>query len=107
MFKECLFNRYTNIAVFSFLIFVCLFASCHRSKQPKQEINKPAVVSVPTPPLPQLIRDKSKIRYGETLSTILRKNGIDHTISYAISQEFKSVYNLRQGITSSFVPHSS
>ena len=59
-------------------------------------MNEQAIVVDPAPPSPQLIRDESKIRYGETLSTILRKNGIDHSVSYAISQELKSVYNLRR-----------
>ncbi|MBN2008912.1 peptidoglycan DD-metalloendopeptidase family protein [candidate division KSB1 bacterium] len=92
-----LYHRYLFFISF-ICILLCVFSNCHQSKNPHPETNveQQTLAPVQEIPEPELSRDESRIRYGETLSSILRKNGIEHSINYAISQELKKIYDLRK-----------
>ena len=83
-----------------YITVILLFAftlnyDCSRQSDTQSEPSASASAGDTLNIVPQLIRAQSSIRYGETLSTIFRKHGIDQSTNYAMCQEFSKIYNLR------------
>ncbi len=84
------------------IAFVLFFSAFFCSGACRKHAENSPPVRQPVPPVDSSATDvsldtiKAKIHYRETLSAILRKHGIDHSINYRLCQEFGRIFNLRR-----------